>query len=98
MRQDRSIPTNQIRVGDLKERHVITAQCWKCKHVATIPPARIRRGRPAAMLLIDVSFRMHAMRRARRADALALSPAESRVIHRGMRPPEVAVYSADDLP
>jgi hypothetical protein len=58
MRQDRSIPTNQIRVGDLKERHVITAQCWKCKHVATIPPARIRRGRPTDMLLIDVSFRM----------------------------------------
>lgn len=58
MDQDRRIPLNQIRVGELKERHVVTAQCWKCKHVATIPNARLRRARPAMMLLIDVSFRM----------------------------------------
>jgi hypothetical protein len=56
--QDRSIPPNHIRVGDLKDRHVVTVQCWKCKHVATIPNARIQRARPAMMLLIDVSFRL----------------------------------------
>lgn len=58
MDPDRSIPPNQIRVGDLKDRHVVTAQCWKCKHVAAIPNARMQRARPAMMLLIDVSFRM----------------------------------------
>ncbi len=58
MRQDRSIPTNQIRVGDLNDGHVVSAQCWKCQHVATIPNHRIKRARPAMMLLIDVGFRM----------------------------------------
>jgi hypothetical protein len=58
MRRDRSIRADRIRVGDLMERHVVSAQCWKCKHVATIPNRRIQRARPAAMYLIDVSFKM----------------------------------------
>lgn len=58
MTDGRSIPADQIRVGDLRESHVVMAQRWRCKHVARIPNGRIRRARPAAMLLIDVSFHM----------------------------------------
>jgi hypothetical protein len=58
MRQDRRISPNQIRVGDLNESHVVSVQCWKCKHIATLPNHRLKRARPAAMRLIDVSFKM----------------------------------------
>ena len=47
-----------MRLNDLREWHVIEAQCWKCKHVGTISHARLKRGRPIYRKLIDIAFRM----------------------------------------
>jgi hypothetical protein len=58
MRRDRTIPPSQIRVGDLRDCHAVHAMCGSCGHFGPVQNARIKRGRPAKMLLSDLALKM----------------------------------------
>ena len=56
--EDRTIPTEHLRLGDLQECHVVSVTCWRCKHSSIIPLWRLKRRRPLRVKLIDIGFHM----------------------------------------
>jgi len=51
-------PLYAIRLGDLREWHVVVATCSRCRHVGSVSLARLQRGRRGALRLVDLQPRL----------------------------------------
>jgi hypothetical protein len=60
MREDAPVVPHgtMLRLHELREWHVVVAECWKCGHRAEVQQALLKRMRLLSMRLDDVSFRM----------------------------------------
>ena len=54
MALDRDPPRYAFRLKDLRDWHILEAQCWKCGHKADLAPADVMRGRSALLTLNDI--------------------------------------------
>jgi len=51
-------PKYQVRVGDLREWHVLQATCWKCGHIGDTYPTRLKKRWSDYERLIDLERRL----------------------------------------